>query len=465
MPESVKAQRSAGESGIRRRSFTFLFDTAPLAGDASQILDFSSLHHYAALSEPLFRWDMQSNQVRRSACANAGRSHEGHRHVFQLRHDLAWSDGRPVTGDDYARALDAILRGRSAHAARLRSIERVFIERENRSRSRRVGDRLVIDTRWPDEHLPAKLAHPSCSPLGDVSATAALHRTAGPFVEAERDDRGSMLRRNPFHRTATHAEETPGLRFEICDSADDGIERYLKGDADATCPALFPYRRLGDLRDRDDFMRPASNTFVALLPASPRALDPGLRKRVQAAVDGEGLAHRLAGALTAVRGFTNSTATRRFEAVLAAEEKIAEPLVIAYDDYSPNGEIARHVEADLLRAGLDATSCVDSFVRPWRSCDFRMVVLVSSPADPSAMFVHLGLTPAVAMDEERRDRYWQLIRAFDQSVDGTEPLEELDAMVERHAYAIVIGRLEQYYLRNPALGHFRWDADISWERM
>jgi MarR-like DNA-binding transcriptional regulator SgrR of sgrS sRNA len=445
-------------SSIRRRSFTFLFDTAPLAGDASQILDFSSLHHYAALSEPLFRWDVQSGKVRRSACASYGRSRSGHRHAFQLRHDLAWSDGRRVTGDDYAGALDAILHGRSPHAARLRSIERVSVEREGE------GDRLVIETRWPDQHLAAKLAHPSCSPFGNVSAT---HRAAGPFIEVERDDRGSVLRRNRFHRTA-HTRDTSVLRFEICDSADDGIERYLKGAADATCPALFPYRRLEDLRDRHDFMRPTSNTFVVLLPASPRALDPGLRKRVQSAIDRKRIASRLAGALTAIRGFTASGASYSTDACSAMEPRLVElvePLVIAYDDFSPNGEIARHVRSDLLRTGMDATLCVDSYARPWRSCDFRMVVLVSSPADPSAMFVHLGLTPAVALDEERRDRYWQLIREYDQSADGAESLAALDAMVEEHAYAIVVGRLEQYYLKTPALRHFRWDADISWERM
>jgi peptide/nickel transport system substrate-binding protein len=196
-------------------------------------------------------------------------------YLFELRHGVRFSDGRPLTADDVVASLQAVRRGRSGLQDYLDAVETV----------RALGpDKVEIRTRGPYRILLGKLPFAPVVPAPLVEAQAAPG--TGPY-RLERWDRGRefTLVRNPMYR----GTPAPFARARFLVAPDDRrrIEMVANGSADLADEV--PPELLGAYSGRRDMRVVARPGLRVLLLAMrvdrPPFSDPRLREALDLALD------------------------------------------------------------------------------------------------------------------------------------------------------------------------------------
>lgn len=238
-------------------------------------------------------------------------SPDGLVYTFRLRKDARWSDGRPVTADDFTAAYRRILRPETAspkvtiffgvHRARAFSggEERDFAAVGLRAADPRT---FVVTLEAPNPRFPHVVAS---GPWLPVRADLALRHGRrwtepgnfvgnGPFtLEEWRPDQHVALRRNPaWHGAASVALD--GLRFVRFDSSDAEERAYRAGQLDVTM-AIPASKVAGYARDRPEELHRTAMIETRHLVFNLRrpALGAEARRALSLAIDRRRLAERV----------------------------------------------------------------------------------------------------------------------------------------------------------------------------
>ena len=193
-------------------------------------------------------------------------SSDGLTYLFRIREDARWSDGEPLTAEDYAYAWRRMREQETRTAFLMEDVET----------AEALDDRtLEVQLREPRSYFPYVLcsawAFPwpkhRCESLGDDWAKPEHLVGNGPFVLVEYDDDHALLRANP-HWTGARGN-VGEIRFSFCEKGADMVEEWSSGSFDLLhVYDPVPGRRAADAERR----RPGARAPVHRVLRRPRAV-------------------------------------------------------------------------------------------------------------------------------------------------------------------------------------------------
>jgi peptide/nickel transport system substrate-binding protein len=209
-------------------------------------------------------------------------------YLFDLRPDLRFSDGRPVTAGDVAASLNAARTRRFITRDYLQAVESV----------RAIGEhRVEIKTRGPYLILLSKLPFGFVLPAESLAETPVPVVGTGPYrLEAWTPGRELRLARNPYYRGPPAAFAQ--ARFVVVPDVEERVARVRRGEAQIADDV--PLERIESLAALPDVrvVRRSSLRVLFLCLRVDRTpfSDPRVREAVDLAIDRQELiVHALAG--------------------------------------------------------------------------------------------------------------------------------------------------------------------------
>lgn len=217
-------------------------------------------------------------------------SDDGRAWRFELDPAARWSDGRPVTAEDFVTAFAALTDPSvaSPHRALFSAVAGVVAEGE---------DVVVIDLEQPTPWLDELLAHPAAGPRRqDVPADGRV--SSGAFRLVERVPGSHLLaERNPAYRAATTVALDQVRYLSVSDQASE-LARYRAGEVDMTY--TVPVARVPWLQENlPEELRISPYLavyFYGFNTRQPPLDDPRVRRALSLAVDRDLVAGRVVGA-------------------------------------------------------------------------------------------------------------------------------------------------------------------------
>ncbi len=198
-------------------------------------------------------------------------SEDGKTYTFTIREGHTWSDGVPVTAEDFVFAFRRILKPETAaeYASLLYMIKNAAAINAGEAAPESLGARaddpmtLVVELEYPAPFLPQVLTHQAAFPVprhlieqyGDDWARAGTMVTNGAYVLAEwRPNDHIRLQKNPaFYDAANVAIDT--VYFYPTDDRASAVRRFRAGEIDINND--FPIQQLEFLRKnlKEDVVR------------------------------------------------------------------------------------------------------------------------------------------------------------------------------------------------------------------
>jgi oligopeptide transport system substrate-binding protein len=240
-------------------------------------------------------------------------SADGLRYTFRLRPDLRWSDGVPLTAEDFAWGWRRSLAPATAsvRATRLYVLRGAREVHAGRLAPQRLGVRaldsrmLVVELEYPMPSLPALLAGEEGFPLprhaierhGSAWTRAGNHVGNGAFALAERRPRGAiLLKRNArFHAAGGVALEA--VQYLPSDDLRTMVSRFRAGEIDVNGWPGFPVQQGPALqRELGAQVRVSplqSVRYLRFNTARAPFDDPRVRRALSLAVDRDVLVRRI----------------------------------------------------------------------------------------------------------------------------------------------------------------------------
>ncbi len=240
-------------------------------------------------------------------------SGDGLRYTFRLRAGLRWSDGAPLTAQDFAWGWRRSLQPStaSARAARLYVLRGARAIHAGRRPPERLGvatpdaRTLVVELEYPMPSLPELLAGEEGFPLprhvidarGNAWTRAGVHVGNGAFALAERRPRGAiLLKRNPhFHAVASVALEA--VQYLPSDDLRSMVSRFRAAELDVNGWPGFPVQQGRALREAlgaQVRVTPLQSVrYLRFNTARPPFDDPRVRRALSLAVDRNVLVTRI----------------------------------------------------------------------------------------------------------------------------------------------------------------------------
>ena len=321
--------------------------TADPAGAAETL----SLHLY----ENLMKWkdDGTGHAVLTWGMAKSYTVEEGSdgsvTYTFSLRGDTVWSDGEPVTADDFVYAWQRLftLEDPPAALSRLSKVEGYAEAKEAKN-----GALLTGVTAQGDYTLIVRLTAPCTWFLDTVCAGAAtmpVRRdlvedgswgtapavTNGPYVLESLDSRGAVLTRNQRYYAASGPAE---IDFVWSGEAEEDYEKLTEGELDFI--SQLPEEELAQRQESGELeLEPVAAVTTLLLNTAQGVFsNTDVRQAFALAVDREAMLDA-AGALTetAATGFVPSGISNRDESWTKGTEH-EEDAVVKPEDLLKNGQ-------------------------------------------------------------------------------------------------------------------------------
>jgi oligopeptide transport system substrate-binding protein len=209
--------------------------------------------------------------------------------TFHLRPHLRWSNGDPLTADDFAAALASVIApdSQAPNAGLLEAVARI---------APAGPDALRIDLKRPLPYLPALLALPVGAPRHRASSDQASPATNGPYRLVEwRHGERIELERNPDYHAAGAVSIDRVVYSLVTDLATE-LNLYRTGALDLT--SEVPNAQLGWIRANlpDELeIAPFLSTYAYAVNLS-RLPDPRARQALAMSIDRARITGQVTGA-------------------------------------------------------------------------------------------------------------------------------------------------------------------------
>ncbi len=397
-----------------------------------------------------------SSGVTTSACEKYTCDQEGTRYSFILREDLAFADGKPITGQNFLDRFLQVGQLQSSVGIRLNSI----IGFEQLLRSGKApsdfgvtakGLTLQIYLSQPDYNLPCKLAHPSLSPLrlGNY-----VQRASGVYYTSFESELFVDMAPNPFHRH--YSSKLKKLTFQVCKEPTQAIHLFEEGLAQATPACLFPYADKASLSQKEGYIEDSPLFYLALLPLKEDSRKLLLRHSLNNQIDRDDLAEAFHGGVIPVWNFHSDQVGPK-EPLLPSEKEDLK-ISICYDDYYPNREILEKLGRQLKALGISLTLLKDDFENPGQvSGDFRLIIFSNYSGWPAQAYRQLCYSTLIINDDQALAQYQQLLKEYDMTQEGQASiLDSLSSILREKAFVMPLVAMRSLYFVTPSLQNFRW---------
>jgi ABC-type transport system substrate-binding protein/class 3 adenylate cyclase len=239
------------------------------------------------ITEHLFRGLLMIDQelnVLPSLADNMRVSSDGLNYLFRLREDARWSDGTPLTADDFAFAWQRMREQETRTAFLMEDVETAEALDEWT---------LEITLREPRSYFLYILASPwsypwprhKCEELGDDWQKPENLVSNGPFMLAEFTDEHALLTANP-HWTGPSGNVRE-IEYTFLDSSQDMVRRWLEGDFDVL--TFWNMRALDAADTIVEFTPDLHTRYLGFRADRPPFSNELVRKAFSHAIDREGL--------------------------------------------------------------------------------------------------------------------------------------------------------------------------------
>lgn len=213
------------------------------------------------LNEGLMTMDADGHPIYGAAISNTV-SPDGLVYTYKLRDGLKWSDGVPVTAEDFVFSFQRILDPKTAaqYASVLYPIKNAQAVNEGKLPPSAVGVRAIDDKtveitlEHPAPYLPTLLTHQTAQPTpkhtiekyGEKWTTGGIMVTDGPYKLAEWIPNSDVkLVKNPFYYDADKVQIEVVYYYPIQDNTTE-LDRYKAGQLDFT--DNIPVREISRLK-------------------------------------------------------------------------------------------------------------------------------------------------------------------------------------------------------------------------
>lgn len=199
-------------------------------------------------------------------------SSDGLTYTFHLREDAAWSNGDPVTADDFVFTFHRMIRDGSPYAQSFSAVLGAQAVMDGISDASSLGIRadgnhtLVIELAVPDPLLLERLADPAAAPCNQRAYTESRGRYGldadhvccnGPFQISRWDDSRLSLERNEnYHSDRETVAESVHFYF-----GRDVAKQFAQGKSDL---ALLTYEQAQKVDD-DTYLQPVTRTLWCIV--------------------------------------------------------------------------------------------------------------------------------------------------------------------------------------------------------
>jgi len=260
-----------------------------------------------ALSEGLLQPNPKGGTPRAATAESWEVSEGGRRYTFKLRRDARWSNGDPVTADDFVYSIRRALTPElGAPEAKLFFVIRnaAAFYRGDAQDFSTVGVRatdshtLVLELEHPTPHLPALVAsgpwipvhRPTIERFGGLAARSGMWTRPGnyvgngPFVLREwRANQHLRVEPNPHYHSASRVR-VQGIRFQVYDSGDTEERAFRAGQVDITM--AVPFTKVENYEPpvlRRQLLH--ETRYFALNTTRPPLDDPRVRRALSLSID------------------------------------------------------------------------------------------------------------------------------------------------------------------------------------
>jgi oligopeptide transport system substrate-binding protein len=291
-------------------TFAFAQSVEPRTLDPGIITDTHSGYLARNMFEGLLSWDAAAAEPVAAAAESWSVSDDGLTWTFQLRQDAVWSNGDPVTandfvlswrrvldpgfGSDYAALLYPIRGAKALNRGEVQDPETLGVGSLDRHT-------LVVHLDRPTPWFAAIVAHNVLAPVnGEVVKRHGWDWTRpgkivvnGPFVLTEWTSEGLVLSKNLRYHSAADVQLSRVVSYIVPDP-DRVLEMYEEGKLQWTghSSAMLPLDRLDELASRPDAHHHArlGTAWYALNTADDALSDPRVRRALMLALDRSELA-------------------------------------------------------------------------------------------------------------------------------------------------------------------------------
>jgi ABC-type transport system substrate-binding protein/class 3 adenylate cyclase len=239
------------------------------------------------ITEQLFRGllmiDRELN-VLPSMADNLRVSSDGLTYLFRLRQDARWSDGEPLTADDFAFAW-----------TRMRELDTptAFLMEDVETAEALDEWTLEITLREPRSYFLYILASPwsfpwprhKCEELGDDWQKPGNLVSNGPFMLAEFNDEHALVTANP-HWTGPRGNVRE-IEFKFLETSEEMVRRWGDGDFDVL--TFWNLRVLDEPNTVVEFIPDLHTRYLGFSADRPPFSNELVRKAFSHAIDREGL--------------------------------------------------------------------------------------------------------------------------------------------------------------------------------
>jgi oligopeptide transport system substrate-binding protein len=355
-------------------------------------------------------------------------SDDGLRYRFRLRPNLRWSDGTPLTAEDFVYSFRHTMQPatQSTQADRLailrngQAVLRGELPAEALGVTAPSPLELILELQHPSPRLPVLLAHSEGFPvprhrierLGEAWREPNRMVSNGPFTLVERKPHDRVrLRKNPYYRAANSVDLDEIVYFPS-DAVATSVQRFRAQELHINgWPGFLPRQEAFLRRELGDAVRVNPLLIVAYLRFNLRRTalqDPRVRRALSLSVARNTLAKQvLGGGEQPALGVVPPSVTGYQPAVIDAPSELKERLVVAtqllqaagYTDAAPLKLTLRYPSGQ----GRDICVAIQAM---WRDLPVELTIenseIKSMIADLRRGEFDLALTGALDADDPER---------------------------------------------------------------
>lgn len=440
-----------------------LTDTLSISPDLHHLSDYAGFQFYGITALPLTSFNSETRLIEPLGACAWSHSDDCREWTFALANKYRWSDGSPVTGQDYKRGILHVL---ASPTARFRLL---FSELRNFSRFQKAecssdalglslkGDQLHFSFDQPQALLPEILSLPLLSPMH--SSNPAL--SAGPYQKIS----STRLERNA-HFVAPDQQIVSSIEFSTPSNLEGvdpyGFRAFGRGDLDLTCDTLFPASEISKYRASPEFFMRHGGLFAALTLGSLAAeIDPELRRMLSQLIQPAELSAALDSSFRPISGYEGNLAAAR-SSVSCSKSAL---LKIAFEEFYPNREIILGLAKQWRDFGIEIELCPEAYGSRSQACHLRFEIRQSPIGDPYLLYRAESKSASFKRLSSRWSEYCQLFLSYQASADlNARRLlgGAMEQLLKEEGIVIPLLSIPSLYLKAPTLRHHHFQPGKLW---
>lgn len=421
----------------------FSIDCMPLSKNIEDWDDYNSQIVYAAVADPLFRYNPSSCNYENFACQSCRYISKTKIEII-LRKDLYFYNGEIVTAYDYKCSL---LKQKSINPYKYNFIRKVKSKK----------NKLILYLRRRNIFLRELLSRISITPQKNGL-------TSGPYYITCISDGKIMCSRNMYYRKRLFCNENDKIKFSVIKDPIKNIIAFSSQKTDITCNTIFP---INMFKQYQNFINIYPSYIVAsVLFCSGRFIKNKIfREYVNHAINKEKLVKRLNNLAYIADDYLVSTYSGKHAATSQIENmpinyqlcKDLKQIVLGYDGFYPNSIICECLAESIRNLGIDVKLCEDKFESPSFQCDIKLVLNYPEYINDASFYLSSFFNKIMLKSPKYCLEYNRMCKMIEtEKCNVADGIDKLSNMVREELLIVPLLKMNSIYLCTKKIERFNF---------